>query len=161
MKTRVLLRVAGALVALVVVAIGAATAGAKTSVTVPSSLNGLTTTRANVTGAVKQAGQAQYLDSVELYTLRSGKLLQATLQVGHLSDQSRFASLNAQRGTASLMGSTVPLVLRVSGSPVYLTSSRRLSIMVWFRHGYMYVLAVRDTYNEPKTLLRAALSVGP
>ena len=44
---------------------------------------------------------------------------------------------------------------------VYLTTGTKQSIGVWFKDRYLFVLATRADYDEPRTLLRKALEIKP
>ena len=53
------------------------------------------------------------------------------------------------------------LIVRLGASTVYLTTGTKQSIAVWFKGRYLFVLATRADYDEPRTLLRKALEIQP
>ena len=57
------------------------------------------------------------------------------------------------------IGSTVPRIFRMGDRTVYVTTGRRQSIAVWFEERHLFILATREEYDQPRTLLREALEI--
>ena len=66
-------------------------------------------------------------------------------------------------GTADALHrrSSAPRTERLGTDTVYLTTGTKQSIAVWFKDRYLFVLATRADYDEPRTLLRKALEIQP
>jgi hypothetical protein len=102
----------------------------------------------------------QYLTTIELYSLRRGKQLEATLQVGHFRSDAPAGRVSFRRSLAQQVGTTVPVEERVAGTTVYLTQARKLAVAVWFAGRELYVLSIRADYDTPKSLIRSAVELG-
>ena len=59
------------------------------------------------------------------------------------------------------MGGVVPKKVHLGHDVVYLTAGNQQRISVWFRGRYLFVLATRDDFDQPRTLLRQALDITP
>ncbi|MHB8507253.1 MAG: hypothetical protein ACYDGR_01210 [Candidatus Dormibacteria bacterium] len=106
--------------------------------------------------------RALYVDRVGLYSLREpSNLLQATLEISHFRSNARWSSEDFQLSVVGRLGSSVPLIVRLGSQVVYLTSSKGLTLAVWFDRDYMLTLAIRDTFRHPKELLRQSLAINP
>jgi hypothetical protein len=103
----------------------------------------------------------EYLEEIHLFSLRRGKQLEGTIQLGRFRASAPVDEAGFRRSIASQVGTTVPVEHRVNGDTVYVTKSKRLSIAVWFEAPYMFVLSIRETYGSPKRLIRSALEVHP
>jgi hypothetical protein len=57
------------------------------------------------------------------------------------------------------IGATAPRPVRLGHDTVYLTTGTRQSVAVWFKGRYLFVLATRADYEQPRTLLRRALEI--
>jgi hypothetical protein len=139
------------------------TAGAKiAAVTSAPVLNrsfaGLTVTDEDVSQTVKGAQRA-YVDALSLYGLRSGQLLEATLQVAEFNPDARYQTPAFRTSVVNQIGSVTPVPIDVNGTTVYASQGSRQRIFVWFAGRNFFVLAVRQDYPLPRTLLREALQV--
>jgi hypothetical protein len=123
-------------------------------------LNGLTAKRENVSKALGSAHRS-YVDATSLYSFRTGDVLQATLQVSRFSKEATTDKNSVHTQVVGRIGSTVPQAFKVGTDTVYLTTGKRQNISVWFRDRYLFVLAVREEYDQPRTLLRQALDIRP
>jgi hypothetical protein len=123
-------------------------------------LNGLTASRENVRKALGSV-QRSYVDATSLYSFRTGDVLQATLQVSRFSKEATTDKASFHTQVVGKIGSTVPQAFKVGTDTVYLTTGKRQNIAVWFRDRYLFVLAVREEYDQPRTLLRQALEIRP
>ena len=127
---------------------------------VPSTINGLRT-KLERSEATKQQRKRQYLTNVDLYSLRRGKTLEATLQFGTFREDAPVGSRKFQRSIAGQLGSTIPIEQRVGGLTLYLAKAKSLTLVAWFRGRTLAILSIRANYTTPKTLIRNALDVQP
>jgi hypothetical protein len=116
--------------------------------------------------AVEEIGGAKnvkdpFVESVGLYSLREGELLQGTLQVSRFSADADSETSRFRQAVVQQIGSTVPKRYRMGGQTVYLTAGKRQSIAVWFRGRYFFVLSMREEFGRPRALLRSALEIAP
>jgi hypothetical protein len=129
---------------------------------VPASLLGLRVAREDIAASLAKVHGPQYLHDIRLYSLRDGDLLQATLEIGPFNSGWPVDSPQFQAQIVGQIGGTVQARrVRFGATPVYVTTARGLVMGIWFRGGSMFVLAIRDTYDKPKTLIDAALGVRP
>jgi hypothetical protein len=134
----------------------------------PTELLGLEVRREDVTGTVAKV-DATYLTGLGLWSLRKipepdsggGDLVQATLQVSRFNAAARPKSSDFRQTVVNQIGSSKPRAFRLGKRTVYLTTGTKQSIAVWFKEDYLFILASRADYEEPRTLLRAALEVKP
>jgi hypothetical protein len=141
-----------------VVSAGALHAAAQTNV--PKILNGLAVTAEKV-GPPTRAGK-QYLDHIDLFSLRrADRQLESTLEFGHFRSEAPVHSLLFQRKIAGQIGLTVPVEQRLQGTTVFVTTAKRLNVAAWFRDRTIFILSIRDDYDSPKALIRAALEITP
>lgn len=127
---------------------------------VPSMLLGLPVTREDAKKIL--AGRDRtYLSALGLYSLRAEDLVQATLQVSRFNNDAEFKSARFRAAVVAQVGSTKARQARVGDDTVFLTSGTRQRITVWFKGEYLFVLAVRDEFEQPRKLLRAALEIKP
>ena len=151
-------RLTVALVSLGLVVFGSPTIG-QTEPSMPGEIGGLKVGTEKLV-AEKQTDR-EYLDEIHLYSLRRGKQLEGTIQLGRFRASAPVDQVSFRRSIASQVGTTVPVEHRVGGDTVFVTKSKRLSIAVWFSEPYMFVLSIRETYGSPKRLIRSALEVQP
>jgi hypothetical protein len=85
----------------------------------------------------------------------------ATLQVSRFNDGADVDSDKFRRTVVNQIGSTAPRTVRLGDQTVYLTTGTKQSIGVWFKGRYLFVLASRADFDEPRTLLRKALEIEP
>jgi hypothetical protein len=137
-------------------------AGAQTiaapEIDLPKTLNGLKIAREDI---ASKTTNDDYLEEIGLYSLRRGKQLEATLQIGRFRASAPTDSLAFRRSIASQVGDTVPVEHRVGGDTLFVSRGKRLAVAAWFRDEHMFILSIRETYGAPKALLRDALEVRP
>jgi hypothetical protein len=104
---------------------------------------------------------AAFIDQLSLYSLRKNELVMATLQVTRFNDGAKVTDDKFRQTVVNQIGSTAPRTVRLGGETVYLTTGTKQSIGVWFKDRYLFVLATRSDYDEPRTLLRKALEIKP
>ena len=102
-----------------------------------------------------------FVDALSLYSLRKSDLVMATLQVSRFNDGADVEADKFRQTVVNQIGSTAPRTVRLGGETVYLTTATKQSIGVWFKDRYLFVLATRADYDEPRTLLRKALEIKP
>jgi hypothetical protein len=127
----------------------------------PATIQGLKVGQENVSKTLAEDRRALYVDGVWLYSLRQGKELMATLEVARFKSTAPWRSSGYDLSLANQLGGSIPAVLRLDGRPVYVSTTRGLELITWFKDGYLDILAVRSTYNSPKSLLRAVIAVAP
>jgi hypothetical protein len=127
---------------------------------VPAELLGLEVQREDMASSLRRA-RPSYADSTSLYSLRNGDLLVATLQLSRMADAADAASPAFRRAVVNQIGSTAPKAMRMGDTTVWLTAGTRQRIAVWFNGRYMFVLASRDDFDQPRVLLRTALQITP
>jgi len=102
-----------------------------------------------------------YVDAIRLHSLRDGDQLVATLQVGRFAPGVEWDDRRFQRGVLNQIGANAPDPVRLGDHIVFVTTGVKQRLAVWFTDGYFFVLGVRDEFDRPRTLLRAALEVTP
>jgi len=128
----------------------------------PAQMLGLNVAKENIAKVLAGDKRPLYVDKVTLYSLREqSKLLQATLEVGDFKNDAPWTSADFQYSIVARLGSSLPITVRAGPQIVYVTSSKGLTIAIWFKDRTMFTLAVRNGYKQPKELLREALKVNP
>jgi hypothetical protein len=168
MRTRSFHRVVG-ITALAVLLLGAACGGSNPKGTAASDIKqlpedelsgtylGLHPQREDVGGSLSNQEANAYIDAVGLYSLRNKERLEATLQISKLSSKARPRDVKFQTLVANQIGGTKVQAYVMGGHNVYRSSQRKQSLTSWFAGEYFMILSVRDTYTEPRALLRLLL----
>jgi hypothetical protein len=126
----------------------------------PEEFLGLKVAKEDVSGALVTSKRS-YVEATTLYSLRSGDLLQATLQVSRFTPDSDHETAKFRNSLLNQIGGTRPRTVRVGDRTLYLTTGTKQQLAVWFRGRYMLILATREDYPTPRTLIRKALQVNP
>lgn len=126
----------------------------------PPDLLGLTVQAEDISGTIASEGET-YVEATSLYSLRSDDLLQATLQVSRFNSDADADSPGFRRSLLNQIGGSQPRGVRLGDETIYLTSGTKQQLAVWFRGRHLLVLATREDYPRPKSLLRRALEVQP
>jgi hypothetical protein len=126
----------------------------------PADLLGLKLAPEDVTEDLAKVPSA-FIDALSLYSLRKNELVMATLQVSRFNDGADVKADRFRQTVVNQIGSTAPRTVRLGAETVYLTTGTKQSIGVWFKGRYLFVLATRADYDEPRTLLRKALEIQP
>lgn len=126
----------------------------------PPEFLGLTVAKEDVSGALASTKRS-YVEATTLYSLRTGDLLQATLQVSRFTESSEHTTTKFRNSLLNQIGGSRPRSVRVGEDTVYLTTGTKQQLAVWFRGRYMLILATREDYPTPRTLIREALQVDP
>lgn len=124
----------------------------------PSEILGLTVQREDMSEALSSA-RLSYVKEVGLYSLRREDLLQATIQVSRFNDNADAESPGFRRTLLSQVGGSVPKQVVIGDETVYLTTGTKQTIAVFFRGRTMVVVAIREDYDQPRTLMREALEL--
>ncbi len=127
---------------------------------VPGQLNGLRVQREDVKEAL-EAADRPYLDALVLFSLREADKLQATLQIGHFADDTKYDDEDFRSSLLLTVGGATAKEFHVGDAEVFLTTGDRQSIAIWFEEDHMYILSSRDDYTGARALLREALDVQP
>ena len=125
----------------------------------PGELLGLKVATEDIGGA--KHVKDPFVESVGLYSLRQGDQLQGTLQVSTFTKGADSETARFRKAVVQQVGSTVPQQYKMGGHTVYLTAGKRQSIAVWFQGRTFYVLSMREEFEQPRALLRAALEIKP
>ena len=99
-----------------------------------------------------------YVESTGLYSLRDGKELKATLQLSRFTEDAEI-DRKLRLAIVDQIGSTKPRAFRMGDQTVYLTTSKRQAVAVFFRPRSFVVLSTLDTYDHGRTLLREVLEL--
>ncbi len=126
----------------------------------PAQLLGLDVQREDIS-EILDGARRPYLDAASLYSLRDGKELQATLQIGRFASDADFADEGFRSTLLSTLGGGSIRQLRVGDEAVFLTTGDRQQIAAWFQDRYLFVLSTRDEFEQPRSLLREALELRP
>jgi hypothetical protein len=102
-----------------------------------------------------------YVKAVSIFSMRRSNLVQATLQVSQLSNAFNIKSGRQKAALADKIGGSRAQPFRLGGDTVYLTQGIRQKISIWFRGRYLMVLSSREDFDQPRSLLRAALEIKP
>ena len=126
----------------------------------PPDLLGLKLAREDVSDDLAKVPKA-FIDTLSLYSLRHNDLVMATLQVSRFNAGADVKAQKFRQTVVNQIGSSAPRTERLGTDTVYLTTGTKQSIAVWFKDRYLFVLATRADYDEPRTLLRKALEIKP
>ena len=105
--------------------------------------------------------EKSYVDRLSLYSLRRGDLLQATFQVSRFNSRADYDSAEFRGRLLNRLGGARPRTLRVGDKTVHVSSSNRQQLAIWFKDRHMFVLAWREEYEQPRSLLREMLKLSP
>lgn len=102
-----------------------------------------------------------YLDGLGLFSMRRGDLLEATLQVSRFGKDADHDDPDFRARLIQQIGSAQARPVRLGTHTVHLTRGTKQQISVWFDDRYMFVLAVRDDFELPRSLLRELVGKRP
>ncbi len=127
---------------------------------VPAEILGLRVAAEDVAASLKDSNRS-FADAVGLYSLRTDDLVMATLQVSRLLPGANVKSSFFRRSIVEQIGSSRSRETRWGEESVWLTTSTKSKVAIWFRGHYIFQLSMRDEYDQPRTLLRELLAVNP
>jgi hypothetical protein len=134
--------------------------GPVSGATPPPKLVGLDVAKENISKSLRKTTRPEYLTDVSLYSLRqSGKELQATIQIGQFRKGAPTSDHGFQREIAAKVGTLVPREQRVGDVTVYVTKVKKLDIALWFRGGHLFILSIKEGFQQPKSLIRQAVGI--
>lgn len=128
-------------------------------ITLPAELTGLTVEREKVEDALENF-RPSYVSGAALYSLRTPdekELVQATLQIARFRDEERNRSNAFRQSILTQFGSTRPRATRMGETVVYRTTQTKQTVAIWFDDLDWYLLAIRDEFDRPRTLMRETL----
>lgn len=128
-------------------------------IVLPTELTGLTVEREKVEDALENF-RPSYVDGAALYSLRTPdekELVQATLQIARFRDEERNRSQAFRQSILTQFGSTRPRATRMDDTVVYRTTQTKQTVAIWFDDLDWYLLAIRDEFDRPRTLMRETL----
>jgi len=128
---------------------------------VPEKLADLPLAQESVCSTLSVTAHTPGVNAIDLFSIRRpDKVLVATLEVARLRANLDPHSTEVQGSIVAHVGDTSPQKLKVGDTYVWVSQARGLSLMTWFRGNKLLVLAVRDIFDHPRTLLRQALEIG-
>lgn len=131
-------------------------------VNVPPNILGLPVAKEDVLATVNQVEGRTYVEGNALYSAREPDgLLEATIQITKFTKDSEYKSTKFRRQIVQQIGGSTPETIRVGEDTVYLTASSKQKLYAFFRDRHLVVLTVRETYPQPRNLLRKALEIKP
>jgi hypothetical protein len=127
---------------------------------VPPAVLGLKVAKEDMTEPVKEV-DSTYVEALSMYSFRRDELLQATLQVSRITDKGETDTDRFRRAVVNQLGDSTPQQVRLGDTTVYLTSGTDQRLAVWFQGQYFFVLASRNDFEQPRSLLRSVLELRP
>ena len=125
---------------------------------IPAELMGLKVQSEDVSKTLAELKQS-WADGVALYSFRREELVQATLQVNHFNENADYEKAGFRRQILQQIGGTAPRQIQVGGEDVFVTQSTKQTLAIWFEGEHLFVLSIRQDFEKPRTLLRAALEL--
>ena len=126
--------------------------------TLPSSILDLSISSEDFSGTASKAANT-YVKEAGLYSMRQGDLVQATLEVLKFNGQARLDDPKFRTEVIGQIGGATPQIAQLGSDRVYFVSGIKQKISVWYRGRTLLVLSVRDDYERPRDLVRAALGL--
>jgi hypothetical protein len=123
----------------------------------PSKLLGLNVELEDVAARVEGV-ERSYIESTGLFSLRDGDELKATLQISTFNDEAKI-DRKFRLAVVDQIGATKPRSFRMGDDTVYLTSSKRQGVAIFFRPRSFVVLSTLDTFDQGRSLLREILEL--
>lgn len=100
-----------------------------------------------------------YVDSVAVFSMREDDLLRATIQIARFNRAARPDDETFQASIIGLLGGQRSFELLVGDTVVNTTTGTSQNIFSWFAGRGMFVLAVQQDYEFPRTLLRRLIDL--
>lgn len=111
----------------------------------PSTLGGLAVTEEpKATQTLKEISGRSYVAEGWVYSLRDSGELKALLQISRLTPSARPDDADWRRRIVGQIGGRVSKPVKIAGVLVYSGRQTEQTVNIWFRDGFMLVLAVRD-----------------
>ena len=106
-----------------------------------------------------QAVNSTYVRASALYSLRRDDVVQGTLQISQFMAKAPYNEESFRRAFLAQLSGTAAQAYRLGDQTVYQTNGLRQHLAVWFRGQKVYVLSMRDEFEHPRDLIRAALEL--
>ena len=100
-----------------------------------------------------------WAEGVGLYSFRREELVQATLQINRFNDNANYEDAGFRRQILQQIGGTAPRQIDVGDEDVFVTQSTKQTLAIWFEDEHLFVLSIRQDFEKPRSLLRAALEL--
>ena len=130
-------------------------------IALPTEVVGLKVAEESVKEAL-ESFRPSYVEGAALYSFRTQdekELVQATLQIARFRDEPRNRSNAFRQSILTQFGSTRPRTTRMGDVVVYRTTQTKQTVAIWFDDLDWYMLAIRDEFDRPRTLMRETLEV--
>lgn len=95
-----------------------------------------------------------YVDSVAVFSLREDELLRASLQVARFNRAARPGDSSFRSSIVGTIGGSQPQVFRMEDVDLYTTTASDQLVFTWFEGNGLFVLAVQEEFEFPRTLVR-------
>jgi len=126
--------------------------------TLPSSLGDLTVQQEQLPSQIRSA-TSSYAKAVGFYSLRKNKLVEGTLEVVEFNSSADWASPTFRTAVADQVSGGVPDELTLAGHAVYQSPGTGATLDAWFSGRYLFVLTIRSSYSQPRSLTESALEM--
>ena len=123
----------------------------------PQQIAGLRVVREDIESSLKGIDRP-YVDTVAVFSLREDELLRASLQVSRFNAAASPEDPKFTDSIVATIGGSSPERFRVSDKDVFATSASDQVVFTWFDGDGMFVLAVQQEFEFPRTLLRRVLN---
>lgn len=123
----------------------------------PQQIAGLRVVREDIKAKLKGIDRP-YVDTVAVFSLREDELLRASLQVNRFNAAADPKDRKFTDSIVATIGGSAPEKFRVSDKDVFATSASDQVVFTWFDDDGMFVLAVQQDFEFPRTLLRRVLT---
>lgn len=128
---------------------------------VPASILDFKVQKENIEVSLDKAQKA-YVDATVLYSVRNDEdVVQATIQISRFSEDADVESGRFRRRVVQQLGGSVPQTIRVGEQRVFQTQQAKSRIASWFKGRHLFVLSVREDFDQPRNLLRQSLELEP
>lgn len=123
----------------------------------PPRLDGLRVSPESILPKLKGSSDT-YAKAVGFFSLRQGKLVQATLEVVQLIKKAPTSN-DFRVSLVNQISGGIPTELDLSNHDVYLATGVGSGTSIWFDGSSLFVLSTRSQFTTPRALLEAALAV--
>lgn len=130
-------------------------------IVLPTQLVGLNVAEEKVDDALENF-RPSYVEGAALYSFRTPDktdIVQATLQIARFRDEPRNTTNEFRQSILTQFGSTRPRTTKMGDITLYRTTQTKQTVAIWFDGLDWYLLAIRDEFDRPRTLMRETLEV--
>ncbi|MFP5325982.1 MAG: hypothetical protein ACLGHT_00695 [Acidimicrobiia bacterium] len=125
---------------------------------IPAEVMGLKVQSEDVSKTLSEV-ERSWAEGVGLYSFRREELVQATLQINRFNDNADYEKSGFRRQILQQIGGTQPRQVQVGEEDVWITQSTKQTLAIWFEGEHLFVLSIRQDFERPRSLLRAALEL--